>query len=189
MRVSASSLAIVAALAGCGGDDNQVTSGFPGVIISPVRSSISAVVTFHDPNGNTHRQSVIAMTDAANLCTKITTNPAYFQTASDNFNAIVFWIPPDRVGTGFIGQAFSDGTAVNTEVVLGSVSGGTPALAKFGGVTNGGTIVVNQFNTGPGGEAIGNFDVAVFDANGVPRELLGKFKAIYCTGMEQAQLP
>ena len=70
MRFRASSLAVVAALAGCGGDDNQVTSGFPGVIISPVRSSISAKVTFHDSNGGSHVQSVIAMTDASNLCTK-----------------------------------------------------------------------------------------------------------------------
>ena len=189
MRIRDSSLAIIAALAACGGDDNQVTSGFPGVIINPVRSSISAKVTFHDSNGGSHVQSVIAMTDAANLCTKITANPAYFQTATENFNSIIFWFPPDRVGTGIIGQSFPDGTAINTEVVLGSVSGASPILAKFGGVTNSGTIVITQFNTGPGGEAIGNFDVGVFDGNGVPREMLGKFKAIYCQGMEQAQLP
>ena len=190
MRFRASSLAVVAALAGCGGDDNQVTSGFPGVIISPVRSSISAKVTFHDSNGGSHVQSVIAMTDASNLCTKITQNPAYFQTtATENFNAVIMWFPPDRVGTGIIGNSFQDGTAINAEVAVGIVSGGTPGVFKFGGATNSGTIVVTQFNTGPGGEAIGNFDFGVFDSNGVPREMLGKFKAIYCQGMEAAQLP
>lgn len=189
MRVPALTLAMLAALVGCSGDDNQVTSGFPGVIISPVRSSISAVVTFTDTNGNQHQQSVVAMTDAANLCTKIAANPAYFQAASENFNAILFWFPPNVVGTGFIGQSFPDGTAINTEVVVGIVGGATPRLFKFRGVTGAGAIVVNQFNTGPGGQAIGNFDVGVSDSGGVTREMIGMFKATYCQGMEPAQLP
>jgi hypothetical protein len=187
VRAPGPTLALIAALAACTGDDNQITSGFPGVIIAPVRSSITGRVTFHDASGNPHLQAAIAMTDAPNLCSKVTANPAYFQTPTENFSAILLWIPPDTVGTGFIGQSFSDGTGINTEVVLGAAAGG---ILKFPGVSpNGGIIVVNQFNSGPGGEAIGNFDVAVRDSGGVPREMLGKFKAIACDGFNNAQLP
>ncbi len=190
MRVLALTFAIVSALAGCGSDDNIVTSGFPGVIISPVRSSISAAVTFTDANGQ-HPQWVIAMTDAPNLCAKVTANPTYFQTATENFSAILFWFIPGQIGAFFIGTTQGQ-SSNNTEVVLGSApAGGAPAIAKFPGATGvfAGEIVVSQFNTGPGGEAIGNFDVAVADANNVAREMLGKFKATYCVGFEQAKLP
>src|SRR5215467_10294948 len=176
MRVSGPILALLAALAACSGDDNQVTSGFPGVIISPVRSSITGRVMFHDTAGNSRLQAVIAMTDAPDLCAKVTANPAYFQTATDSFNAILFWIPPDVVGTGFIGQRFQDGTEINTEVALGNVSSST--ILKFPGVPQVGIINVSQFNSGPGGEAIGNFDVGIRDQNGIAREMIGKFKAI-----------
>ena len=191
MRVLALTFAVVSALAGCGSDDNTVTSGFPGVIISPVRSSISAAVIFTDANNVQHPQWVIAMTDAPNLCAKVTANATYFQTATENFSAILFWFIPNQVGAFFVGTGQGQ-SSNNTEVVLGAApAGGTPAIAKFPGATGmfAGEIVVSQFNTGPGGEAIGNFDVAVADANGAPREMLGKFKATYCTGFEQAKLP
>jgi hypothetical protein len=190
MRVPALTIAIAFALAGCGSDDNTVTSGFPGVIISPVRSSISAAVIFTDSSNVQHPQWVVAMTDAPNLCAKVTANPTYFQTATENFSAILFWFIPGQVGAFFVGTSRGQ-SSNNTEVVLGSApAGGTPAIAKFSGVTGfNGEIVVSQFNTGAGGQAIGNFDVVVADGNGFPRELLGKFKATYCTGFEQAKLP
>jgi len=55
MRLPASCLALLAALAGCGSEDNTVISGLPGVIISPVRSSISTRATFTDANGSSIR--------------------------------------------------------------------------------------------------------------------------------------
>src|SRR5438067_8486998 len=156
MRVPALALATIGALAGCGGDDNTVTSGFPGLIISPVRSSITAAVNLPDANGVMHPQWVIAMTDAPNLCTKVAANPAYFQTPIENFAAILLWIPPGNLGTFFIGTTTQGGSSANTEVVVGAgPASGSPGVLKFPGVGGlGANIVVNQFNTGPGGEAI-----------------------------------
>src|SRR5229473_2190276 len=139
-------LALLAALAGCGTEENFVVSGLPGLTISPVRSSISTRATFTDANGGQHPQWVIAMTDAPDLCAKVTAHPDYFRNPIENFDAILVWVPPANIG-------------------------------------------LSQFDAGPGGEAKGNFDVLVADTNGIAREMIGKFKATYCAGAEQAQLP
>src|SRR5713101_7754850 len=146
-------LALLAALAGCGTEENFVVSGLPGVTISPVRSSISTRATFTDANGGQHPQWVIAMTDAPDLCAKVTAHPDYFRNPIENFDAM-------------------------------------PRVVRFPGVAVlGANIGLSQFDAGPGGEAKGNFDVLVADPNGIAREMIGKFKATYCAGAEQAQLP
>ncbi len=189
MRLPSLSLALLAALAGCGSEDNLVVSGLPGVTISPVRSSISTRSTFTDANGGQHLQWVIAMTDVSDLCTKVTAHPDYFQNPMENFDAILLWVPPGNIGTFFVGQNFS-GSEVNVEVLfgVGPAGGATPRVLRFPGVAGfGANIGLSQFDVGPGGEATGNFDILVSDPNA--REMIGKFKATYCAGAEQAQLP
>jgi hypothetical protein len=187
MRVTAPCLALFAALAGCGSDENVVLSGYAPGIISPVRSSISATVTFTDPNGVQHPQWVVAMSGVPDLCAKVTAHPDYFQNPIENFVAILVWVPPGNIGTFFVGQ-----TGVNTEVLIGvgPAGGGTPHVVRLPGVGRfGANIGLSQFDARPGGEARGNFDVLVSDPNGIPREYVGKFKATYCPGAAQAQLP
>jgi hypothetical protein len=74
--------------------------------------------------------------------------------------------------------------------VLPATDGGTAQTLKLGPFLGlGGTISLSQFNVGAGGEAKGSFDIAVTDPSGNPREYVGSFKATYCTGMQNAQLP
>jgi hypothetical protein len=187
MRIPALCLATLAALAGCKSEENVVLSGYPPVIISPVRSSISAAVNFTDATG-AHPQWIIAMTDVPDLCTKVTAHRDYFQTPIENFNGILLWVPPGNLGTFFVGQMVM-GSQVNNEVIVGS-GPGSPQVVRLAGVSGfGANIALSQFNVGAGGEAVGNFDVLIADPAGIPREFAGKFKATYCTGFEQAQVP
>jgi len=191
MRLPSLSLALLAALAGCRSDDSSVLSGLPGVTISPVRSSISTRATFTDTNGGQHPQWVIAMTDVPDLCAKVTAHPDYFRNPMESFDAILVWVPPGNIGTFFVGQNFG-GSEVNDEVLVGvgPAGGAMPRVVRFPGVAGlGANIGLTQFDAAPGGEAQGNFDVLVADLNGIPRELIGKFKATYCAGAEQVQLP
>src|SRR5215470_2624183 len=114
MRLSARTLVIACALAGCG-DDNTVVSEMPGVGISSVRSSISAEVTFNDGYG-LYPHWVVALTDAEDLCTKLAGHPNYFQTAGEDFTALILWFPPGKAGT------FSTGSSSNSEVVFSAVA-------------------------------------------------------------------
>jgi hypothetical protein len=191
MRVPAPYLALLAALAGCGTDENVVVSGYPPAIISPVRSSISAAVTFTDAGGVQHPQWVVAMSGVPDLCTKVTAHHDYFRNPIENFVAIVLWVPAGQIGTFFVGQSIG-GSEVNNEVLVGTGPAGstTPQVVRLAGVSRfGANIGLSQFDVGPGGEARGNFDVLVSDPNGFPREYAGKFKATYCAGAEQALLP
>jgi hypothetical protein len=186
MRLPALCLALAVALAGCGSEENTVLSGYPPAVIAPVRSSISAAVTFTDATGP-HPQWVVAMADIPDLCAKVTAHHDYFQNPIENFVAVVVWVPPGQIGTFFVGQ-----TGVSDEVLIGvgPAAGVTPHVVRLRGVSGfGANIGLSQFDVGPGAEARGSFDVLVSDPNGVPREYAGKFKATYCPGAEQAQLP
>jgi hypothetical protein len=191
MRTPARWLPLALALCACSSEENTVLSGYPPVIISPVRSSVSAQVNYKDNSGTTHPQWVIAMTDTADLCTKVTQHPDYFQNPIENFDAAIVWIPPGNLGTYLVGQNVNGSVAGNEVLAgVGSTDGGAPRLLRLSQVVGvGATVSVSQFNTGAGGEARGSFDVAVFDPGGNPREFVGRFKATYCTGMESAQLP
>jgi hypothetical protein len=191
MRGATRCLVALLLAAGCSSEENTVLSGYPSIIISPVRSSISAQMNFKDTNGALHQQWVVAMTDQADLCTKITQHPDYFQNPIESFDAVIVWVPPGNVGTYLEGQNVN-GSVAACEAVGGPVvgDGGQPHLLKLGPFIGvGGTISLSQFNVGPGGEAKGSFDIAVTDPAGNPREFVGTFKATYCTGMENAQLP
>src|SRR5712664_122504 len=184
MRLPASCLALLAALAGCGSEDNTVISGLPGVIISPVRSSISTRATFTDANGVQHPQWVVVLTDVPDLCAKVTAHADYFRTPIENFDAILLWVPTGNIGTFFVGQSFN-GSEVNVEVLvgIGPAGGAAARLVRFPGVAGfNANIGLSQFDAVPGGEARGNFDVLLADQNGGAREMFGKFKATYCAG-------
>jgi hypothetical protein len=190
MRIPASSLAAFLLAAACSSEENTVLSGYPPIIISPVRSSISAQMIFRDSTGM-HQQWVVAMSDTPDLCTKITQHPDYFHNPIENFDAVILWMPTGNLGTYIEGQNVG-GSVAGCEVIGGAVTtdGGPPAtltLGQFLGI--GGTISVTQFNVGAGGEARGRFDIAVTDPAGNPREFVGTYKATYCTGMESAQIP
>jgi len=190
MRVPACWLAVLLVAAGCSSDENTVLSGYPNIIIAPVRSSISAQMSFTDNTG-THQQWVVAMTDTPDLCTKITQHPDYFQNPIEGFDAAIVWVPPGKLGTYVEGQNVS-GSVAGCEVIGGvpGVDGGPAQRLKLGQFLGlGGTISLSQFNVGPGGEAKGSFDIAVTDPSGNPREYIGMFKATYCVGMQSAQLP
>jgi hypothetical protein len=185
-------LALLLWAAACSSDDNYVLSGYGPVIISPVRSSLAAQVTFTDSNGAPHPQWVIAMTDTSDVCTKLATHPDYFQTPIEVFNAAIVWVPPGNVGTYFVGQQDASGSTAGNEVLAGLAlaDGGSPQLTRLRGVAGvNGFISLTQFNVGAGGQAVGNFDVGIADPGGVVREFVGKFKTSYCTAMETAQLP
>ncbi|HYZ88839.1 MAG TPA: hypothetical protein VE620_06050 [Myxococcales bacterium] len=194
MRTFAHWLAFAPALllTACSSEDNYVLSGYAPVVISPVRSALAAQVNFTDTSGTQHQQWVIAMTDSSDVCTKLQTNKTYFQMPVEVFNAAIVWVPPGNLGTYFVGQQNMTGSTAGNEVLVGLAlaDGGSPQLTKLTQVNNvGATISLSQFNVGAGGQAVGSFDVAVFDPSGFPREFVGKFKTSYCTAMEQAVLP
>jgi len=189
MRPSALCLLLVA-LTACGSEDNVVTSGYAGAVISPVRSSLSAAVTFTDASGVPHPQWVIAMTDGPDLCTKVTAHADYFRTPIENFVGLIVWVPPGQVGTFFVGTKDTAGSEVNNEVLLGFGPPNPPQVGRLPGLSAlGANISLSQFNVGAGGEAVGNFDVLISDPNGQPREFIGKFKATYCPDAATMLLP
>jgi hypothetical protein len=180
------------ALCACSGDDNYVLSGYGPVIISPVRSALAAQMNFTDQSNVQHQQWVIALTDASDVCTKLATHPDYFQNPIEVFDAAIVWVPPGNLGSFTVGQQNTTGSTVGDEILVGRAltDGGSPQRTRLTEVVGvGGNITLTQFNVGPGGQAIGTFDVAVFDPTGVPREFVGKFKTSYCTAMETALLP
>ena len=174
----------------CGSEDNYVLSGYAPVTISPVRSAIAAQMTFTDQNSMHHSQWVIAMTDTSDVCTKLGTNPNYFLTPSENYDAAILWVPPGNVGTYILGQSDSSGSSAGAEILVGVAAsgGGAPQLTRLPGIVNFGNITLSQFYVGAGGEADGNFDMLVATPGG-SREFAGKFKTSYCTNMENAALP
>jgi hypothetical protein len=192
MRTKALLLASFAAVTGCGSEENVVISGYPPAVISPVRSSISAQITFTDASGS-HPQWVIAMSDVPDLCAKVSAHPDYFQNPIESFTAVVLWVPPGSVGTFFVGQGDTThpGSTTNNEVLqgFGPATGNAHLVRLPGVIVTGANIGLSQFDVGPGSEARGNFDVVIADPNGRPHEYVGKFKATYCTGAEKAQLP
>ncbi len=188
MRTWVLCCSLLAALAGCGSEENFVLSGWPGAVISPVRSSMSGAGTFTEGT-TTRTRWVVAMSDQPGLCTKVTQNPDYFQVPTEGYTAILLWVPQGSLGTFFV---TSNTTDVGNEVLVASppADGGTGTLLRLSAVTNvGGRISLTQFDTGPGGEAAGTFDVAIFDPGGRPREYLGRFKATFCPGLAAAKLP
>jgi hypothetical protein len=185
MRAFALCCSLLVGLAGCGSEENYVLSGYAGAVISPVRSSMSGIGKFVE--GNTTRERwVVAMSDTPGLCAKITDNPGYFQTPIESFTAIVLWVPQGNLGTYFVGTPDTGNEIVQAAVPS---DGGTPIRRRLIGVANFGRIGLSQFDLGPGGEAKGSFDVAVFDPGGIPREYVGQFKATFCPGLANAQLP
>src|SRR2546423_3852109 len=192
MRSPARLLASFAALAGCGREENMVISGYPPAIISPVRSSMSAQVTFTDGSGS-HPQWVIAMSDVPDLCTKVTAHPDYFRNPIESFTAVLVWVPPGNIGTFFVGQTDPShpGSTTNDEVLVasGPQTGNANVVRLPGVVFPGANIGLSQFDVGPGGEARGTFDVVIADPGGGNHEFAGKFKATYCPGAEQAAVP
>jgi hypothetical protein len=192
MRSSTLLFASLAALAGCGSEENTVISGYPPAVISPVRSSMSAQVTFTD-SGGSHVQWVIAMSDVPDLCNKVTAHHDYFQNPIESFTAILVWVPPGNIGTFFVGQTdpAHPGSTVGAEVIQAAVTDAGPAQLRRlpGAQFAGANIGLSQFDLGPGGEARGSFDVVISDPSGGPHEFLGKFKATYCPAAEQAVLP
>jgi hypothetical protein len=188
MRAFALCCSLLVGLAGCGSEENYVLSGWPGAVISPVRSSMSGVGKFVD-GGTPRDRWVVVMSDQPGLCTKITDNPNYFQTPTEGFTAILLWVPPGMLGTFFVTtQSTENGNAVLVGIPPADAGAGT--LRRFGPVANvGGRIGLSQFDIGPGDEAKGSFDVAISDVNGFPREYLGQFKATFCPGVANANLP
>src|SRR5438270_7650379 len=107
------------ALFACSGDDNYVLSGYGPVIISPVRSSLSAQMNFTDSNHVTHPQWVIVETDASDVCTKLLTNPTYFQNPVEVFDAAIVWVPPGNLGSFTVGQVDPNtGSIVGNEILV-----------------------------------------------------------------------
>src|SRR6267378_1204917 len=155
MRSSTVLFASLAALAGCGSEENTVISGYPPAVISPVRSSMSAQVTFTDGSGS-HLQWVIAMSDVPDLCTKVTAHHDYFQTPIESFTAILVWVPPGKIGTFFVGQTdpAHPGSTTNNEVLVGfGPDTGNPHIVRLPGVIFGNAnIGLSQFDVGAGSE-------------------------------------
>ncbi|MFL5310855.1 MAG: hypothetical protein ACJ79H_10425 [Myxococcales bacterium] len=192
MRSSALLLASFVAVAACGTEENTVLSGYPPAVISPVRSSIAAQVTFTDGNGS-HPQWIVAMSDVPDLCAKVTAHHDYFQNPIESFTVVVVWVPPGNIGTFFVGQGdpLNRGSTTNNEVLMGSGPGtGSAHVVRLPGVVfPGANIGLSQFDVGGGGEARGSFDVVISDPGGNPHEYVGRFKATYCPGAEPAALP
>lgn len=191
MRTLAPRFLVVAllALCACSGDDNYVLSGYGPVLISPVRSSLSAQVNFTDSSNVQHVQWVIVETDASDVCTKLSTHPDYFQHPIEVFNAAIVWVPPGNLGSFTVGQQNTTGSTVGNEILVGQAlaDGGSPRLTQLTEVQGVGVIRLSQFDVG--GQAVGTFDVGVFDPGGIAREFVGKFKTNYCKAMESAVLP
>jgi hypothetical protein len=181
-------------LCACGSEENYVLSGYPPIIISPVRSAMHAQMNFRDTSGATHPQWVIVLTDAGDVCTKLATHQDYFQNAIEGFNAVIVWVPPNTIGTWFIGQDDGKGSVAGTEVLSGipPSDAGTAQVVRLPQTLVPGVgepISITEFNAS-GGQAVGNFDVLVSaPGGGGPREYAGKFKTSYCAAMATAQLP
>jgi len=193
MRTRAHGVAFaLLSLCACSSDDNYVISGYPPIVISPVRSALHAQMSFKDTSGAAHPQWVIVLTDAGDVCTKLATHADYFLNPIENYDAVVIWVPPGNVGTYFIGQENGMGSVAGNEVLAGNAASdaGPAQFVRLNQVLNVGAYVsLTQFNVG-GGQAIGNFDIGVSaPGGGGTREYAGKFKTNYCVAMETAQLP
>src|SRR5216684_3422419 len=101
-------LTALALLAGaCSNPDNVVNGGAaatattPIVVFNTVGSSISGVVTRTD---STTPSWVVALSDAPGLCDALALHPDLFRNARGPYNAIVLFMPAERLGFFEIGR-------------------------------------------------------------------------------------
>jgi hypothetical protein len=189
MRIAALTFVVAAfALSGCGNPDNLVLGGFNGVIITEVHSAIHGngkVQT--SPGAAPVDASVIILSDSAGLCDKLLQHPDFFRTSYEVSTALIMFVPQDTIGSF---QPGSDNAAA--EMIVGQSPPGTPTpkpplpypAASFIGL-----ISVSEFNSSPGGEAKGNFDLVIVDPQQGGHEFTGHFQTGTCPALSQVILP
>jgi hypothetical protein len=180
-------LTALALLAGaCSNPDNVVNGGAnatattPIVVFNTVGSSISGVVTRTD---STTPSWVVALSDAPGLCDALALHPDLFRNARGPYNAIVLFMPAERLGFFEIGRDV--GTA--GEIIASSAAGPLGADQRFTAIQ--GYVTLSDFAKNPGDTGKGNFDMIFVDPSNVAHEFYGRFKPGGCPALQNALLP
>ncbi|MFL5363000.1 MAG: hypothetical protein ACJ78U_18710 [Myxococcales bacterium] len=189
MRIAVLSFVVAAfALSGCGNPDNLVLGGFNGAIITEVHSAIHGngkVQT--SATGAPTDMSIIILSDSNGLCDKLQQHPDFFRTSYEVSTALIMFVPQEKIGTFFPG---SDNAAA--EMIVGQSPPGTatpklpaayPAASFVGGMTG------SEFDSSPGGESKGNFDLVLVDQAQGGHEFTGHFQTGACPALSQVVLP
>jgi hypothetical protein len=175
-----------AALCACGNPDNLVVGSYPldpstTIALPEVRSAIFGTAAVTVSAGQTQPMQVIIVSNASDLCTKLTAHPDYFHQNTEPSVSFVMWVVPDRIGDFMVGT-----TGTGSEIVLGTsgVDAGTPSPTRaFPAII--GDISIGQQDS----QLQGGFDVAYLMPNGAGPEFVGRFKANPCTFPASIQLP
>jgi hypothetical protein len=186
--------ALLLCAAACGNPDNLVIGGIsasgniPVATIDTVRSAISGIATVSDRQTGAKggQRTVVVLSNAPKLCDQLAAHPDYFRNPPEDYAALVFFLPLDRVGTFFIGRDQN----TDAEIVAGAK--GTPttpysALGTSQGI--GSSYIALTDVSGNGGNARGSFSLYFVDrANGL-HNFYGRFKTGTCSALENALLP
>ena len=166
-------LALALAAAACSNPDNLVVGGVgagpetPLVIFDTINSAISGTVSLSDPNGNpTSQAAVVIISDRPDLCDVLKSNPSYFRTPVEAYEAMILIMPPGFLGTFVIGRGGDQDNATSSEIIAtigaeyGDITKG-PSNAGSGSISLSGApanlysrIVINITASGEPGAAV-----------------------------------
>jgi hypothetical protein len=187
-------LTALALLAGaCSNPDNVVNGGAnatattPIVVFNTVGSSISGVVTRTD---STTPSWVVALSDAPGLCDALALHPDLFRNARGPYNAIVLFMPAERLGFFYIGR--DPGT--EGEIIAAGAAGPLGDAQRFKATPGActptcGYVNLSDFAKNPGDTGKGTFDMIFVDPSNVAHEFYGRFKPGGCPALQNALLP
>jgi hypothetical protein len=189
MRIAVLTFVVAAIpLTGCGNPDNLVLGGFNGAIITEVHSAIHGNAKVQvNPTTAPIDASVIILSDSKGLCDKLQQHPDFFRTSYEVSTSLLMFVPKDTIGSF---QPGSDNAAA--EMIVGQSPPGTPtpkSPAAYPAESFIGLITLSEFNSSQGGEAKGNFDILLVDAQGGGNEFTGHFKTGTCAALSQVVLP
>ena len=168
-------LALLVALAACGTPDNYMYGGVPAAGSVPA-GSLSSVSTslFGERDTPKGRQRVVILSDAPDLCAKLTANPHFFSAPSTPFVAALFFTPAAKIGNFGVGDAAQASIAVSGG--SGAASAVYPAAAGY--------VYVTEAEPHAGAQAQGTFSSVVLTSPTDPTMLLGQidgaFVAEFC---------
>jgi hypothetical protein len=189
MRIAVLLFVVAAvALSGCGNPDNLVLGGFNGAIITEVHSAIHGNAKVQtSPSAAPIDTSVIILSDSKGLCDKLQQHPDFFRTSYEVSTALLMFVPKDTIGSF---QPGSDNAAAEMVVGQSPPGAATPKPPiPYPAESFLGIMSVSEFNSSPGGEAKGTFDIILVDAQGGGNEFTGHFQTGTCPALSQVILP
>jgi hypothetical protein len=197
-------LLVVAATA-CGSQNNLVAGdapagaattaqvSWPFIQINEVGSSFGSEVALFDGAGNPTgaRAWVVIMADRAGLCEAAIADRSIFRKSPIAYQAVILFLPLDRLGTFVPGRPGDDGTFAEVIGTFGAIPGAPPVnVAPFTSVASNQLPNFVALTDWENGASRGNFNLFFADPNNANfYPFQGQFQASACAGLDGTLLP